>query len=73
MNVRISIKYLSPAGKVQQGGSFHTRGRKPEAIAYDWIKQIKKEVYFEELLEVMVDGNEDITEKVLEMQKAPLD
>ena len=71
--MRISIKYLSPAGRVQQSGSFPLKGRKPEKIAFDWIKQIKKAVYFEELLEVIVDGKEDITEKVLEMQKAPLD
>ena len=72
MNIRISIKYLSPAGRVQQSGSFPLKGRKPEKIAFDWIKQIRKEVYFEEVLEVIVDGNEDITEKVIEMMEAPL-
>ncbi|WLR53540.1 hypothetical protein LC048_13510 [Mesobacillus subterraneus] len=71
--ITIKVKYLSPAGRVEQRGSFHIRGRKPETIALEWIKKIKKEVYFEELLEVIVDGKEDITEKVLEMQKAPLD
>jgi hypothetical protein len=73
MNVYITIKYLSPAGRVQQGGSFPLRGRKAEQIALEWIKQIQKEVYFEGLLEVIVDGDNDITEKVLEMEKAPLD
>lgn len=73
MNVNLTIKYLSPAGRVQQGGSFPLRGHKAEQIALEWIKQIQKEVYFDELLEVIVDGNEDITEKVLEMDKAPLD
>ena len=73
MNVVIRIVYLTPAGRVEQKGSVPLKGQKPEKVALDWIKQIKKEVYFEELLEVIVDGNEDITEKVLEMQKAPLD
>ncbi|WP_423408006.1 hypothetical protein AABM38_20390 [Heyndrickxia sp. MSNUG] len=49
------------------------RGRKSEKIAFEWLKQIKREVNFEELLEVIVDGKEDITEKVIEMEKAPLD
>lgn len=55
-----------------QGGTFPLRGRKPEQVAIEWIKQIKKEVYFDELLEVIVDGSEDITEKVLEIEKAQL-
>lgn len=65
--------YLSSGARTQQNGLFPLKGQKPEFIAYDWIKQIKKKVYFEELLEVIVDGKENITEKVLEMQKAPLD
>lgn len=73
MTVNIRIKYSFPAGRAQQGGSFPLRGRKPEQIAFEWIRQIKKEVNFEELLEVIVDGKEDITEKVLELEKAPLD
>ncbi|WP_226085633.1 hypothetical protein [Mesobacillus sp. S13] len=71
--ITLKIKYLSPAGRVEQRGSFTLKGRKPEKVALDWIKQIRKEVYFEELLEVIVDGKEDLTEKVIEMMKAPLD
>lgn len=73
MNVNIRIKYSFPAGRAQQGGSFPLRGRKPEQVAFEWLKQIKREVNFEELLEVIVDEKEDITEKILEMEKAPLD
>jgi hypothetical protein len=49
------------------------RGKKPEAVAFNWWKQIRKEMpYWPELVKVMCDG-EDITEKVMELEKAPLD
>ena len=64
MNVLIAIKYNSPAGTVLQQGDFPLRGKKPEAIALEWWKQIQREVYTEGLIQVIVNGNEDITDKV---------
>lgn len=64
MKVIIQIKYLSSGGRSQQSGSFPLRGRKPELIAVEWIKQVKRDLFFDELLEVIVDEKEDITEKV---------
>lgn len=73
MNVTIQIKYLSNAGRVMQRGSFPLRGRKPEKIAYDWLQQIKRQVTYQELISVVADGDQDITEKVRELEKAPLE
>ncbi|MCM3665496.1 hypothetical protein M3204_13850 [Mesobacillus subterraneus] len=73
MNVTIQIKFLSDAGRVYQSGTFPLRRRKPEEIAYEWLQQIKRKVTYQKLISVIVDGNEDITGKVLEMEKAPLD
>jgi len=73
MNVTIQIKYLSDAGRVFQSGTFPLKRRKAEEVAYDWLQQIKRKVTYKELISVIVDGKEDITEKVLKMEKAPLD
>jgi hypothetical protein len=63
MYVIISIRYTSPAGTILQQGDFRLKGRKPEQVALLWWKQIQKEVYTDELIEVIAN-NEDITEKV---------
>ncbi len=70
MQVTIKIRYNSPAGIVTQGGTFLLKRRKPEEVAFEWLKQIKSEVYYEGLIEVIVDGDQDITELVREMEKA---
>jgi hypothetical protein len=73
MNLTIAITFLSRGIRVQPKGSFQKRGRKPEKVAADFIQEIKKEMDIEGLISVIVDGKEDITEKVKEMIKAPLD
>lgn len=72
MNITIMIKYNSPAGTVSQGGTFPLKRRTPEQVAFEWLLEIKREVYFDGLVEVIVDGDQDITELVREMEKAPL-
>lgn len=67
--INIKITYLTPGGRAQQGGSFPLRGRKPEQVAFEWIRQIKREVNFEELLEVIVNGAQDITKEVQELDR----
>ena len=49
--------------RIAKGGTFPLRRRKPEEVALDWIKEIKKEMNVEQVLEVIADG-ENITEKV---------
>lgn len=73
MNMTLVVTFLSRGIRVQRKGSFQNRGRTPEKVAADWINEIKKEMDIEGLLSVIVDGKEDITERVIEMQKAPLD
>lgn len=73
MNARIQITYLTEGGRAQQSGTFPLRRRKPEEVAFSWLQEIKRKVFYRELISVIVDGNEDITEKVLELEKAPLD
>lgn len=69
MNARIQITYLTEGGRAQQSGTFPLRGRSVEVVAYEWLKQIKRQVTYRELISVIVDGKEDITDKVLEMEK----
>jgi hypothetical protein len=64
MNVLIVIHYISNDNKIMQRGRFPLRGKLKEQVAFDWMKQIKKQMpYWEELEKVIVDG-EDITDKV---------
>jgi hypothetical protein len=73
MNVLIVIHYISADNKVMQKGSFPLRGKTKEQVAYEWLRQIKRQMsYYEELEKVTADG-EDITDKVKELEKAPLD
>jgi glycerol-3-phosphate dehydrogenase len=67
MNVLIVIHYISNDNKVMQRGSFPLRGKTKVQVAYEWLRQIKREMpYYEELEKVIVDG-EDITELVLKL------
>ncbi|WP_181213247.1 hypothetical protein [Mesobacillus zeae] len=40
------------------------KGRLPEEVAAEWIRQIRRDVYYEGLIRVIYDGDQDITEKV---------
>jgi hypothetical protein len=73
MSVLIVVHFISSDNKIMQRGSFPLKGKAKEQVAFEWWKQIKREMpYGGELEKITVDG-EDITEKVKEMEKAPLD
>jgi len=72
MNITIQISYISNDNKVMQRGSFPLRRRKPEVVAYDWFKEIRREMPFGAELEKVIADGEDITELVKELEKAPL-
>lgn len=73
MTVLIVIHYISNNNKVMQRGSFPLKGKTKEFVAYEWLRQIKRQMpYYEEIEKVTADG-EDITDKVKELEKAPLD
>jgi hypothetical protein len=65
VNVEIQIRYSSPAGVVLQRGYFPLKGRKPEEAAVMWWREIRRESFADEIVEVIIDG-EDVTEKVKE-------
>jgi hypothetical protein len=70
MNVTIEIHYIASYTKSMQAGSFPLRGRRPEQVALDWWKQIKKEMsYHAKLEKVIMNGDQDITELVKELEK----
>jgi exonuclease III len=69
MNVVIEIHFISGSRGLQKG-SFKQRGRKPENIALDFWKEIKKEMSHRAKLEkVIVDGDQDITHLVIDLEK----
>ncbi|MBT2723037.1 hypothetical protein [Bacillus sp. ISL-46] len=69
MNVVIDIHYVVNDNKVLQRGSFPTKRRKHEIVAFEWWKQIKREMNVDYLEKVIADA-EDITDKVMELEKA---
>jgi hypothetical protein len=66
--VTIQIIYRSALSgcKILQGGSFPLKGRKVEKVAFDWWKQIQREMNVDRLEQVLCDG-EDITQLVKNM------
>lgn len=72
MNVFIQIIFISSDNNVMIRGTFPLKGRKPEEIAYNWWKQVRRQMpYGGELIKVICDS-EDITQKVKEFEKALL-
>jgi hypothetical protein len=64
--ITIEIHYEA-ASKIVQRGSFPQKGRKPEQVALQFWKAIKKEMsYRAELERVLADGN-DITQQVRDL------
>lgn len=73
MHITIRITYLTRGMRSQRAGTFPLRGREPEKVAADWIAEIKKEMDVDEIISVIVNGKEDITEEVNKLIKAPLE
>lgn len=70
MNVIIQIFYKSAGNSVYRKGNFPLKGKKPEEVAFQFWKEIKKESPFEcSLDKVVLDVNEEITEKVFALEK----
>lgn len=69
MNIFIEIHYKSDSRAIQKG-LFQLRGRKSEQVALEFWKQIKKDMFHRaELEKVIVDGDQDITELVFELEE----
>jgi hypothetical protein len=63
MNVAIRIDYIA-SSRVSQSGSFPLRRRKPEQVALEWWKELKKETSYRAVLDKVVADGEDITDLV---------
>ena len=75
MTVAIQIHYIAIENNVKCLRRWEVRlGRKkPEQVAYEWWKQIKRESFVDLELEKVIADGEDITNLVKELEKAPLE
>ena len=71
MNITIEIHYIGDS-KALRRGSFPLRGRKPERVAYEFWKSIKKEMPYPVELEEVLAANEDVTELVKDLERHEL-
>lgn len=65
--VNIEIHYKA-ASRIMQRGSFLLKGRRPEQVALAFWKEIRKEMYNAQLEQVIANGDQDITELVIELE-----
>ena len=69
MNVTIEIHYTVDS-KIAQKGSFPLREKNADQVALDFWKQIQKEMSNRAILDnAIVNGDEDVTEFVKELEK----
>jgi hypothetical protein len=81
MNITISIIYKGYTSRILQRGSFPVNARRfkedphleAARVTCAWIKQIRREAHIEEIIEVIYDDNNEITDLVLKIEKAPLE
>jgi hypothetical protein len=71
MNITIEIHYKADS-KLMQRASFPLRGKKPERVAYEFWKSIKKEMPYPVVLEEVLAAGEDVTQQVKELEKQEL-
>ncbi|WP_419955953.1 hypothetical protein ACN6MT_11430 [Neobacillus niacini] len=64
MTAVVEIHY-QVTSRAYQKGSFELRGRTKEQIAFEFWKQIQKNMSYHAELEKVICDNEDITEKVI--------
>ncbi|WP_284037478.1 hypothetical protein [Neobacillus sp. 114] len=73
MTIHIQINYIA-SSKLSQSGTFQLRGRRPEQVALAFWKQIKKDMsYHANLVTVILNGDQDITQMVIELEKQEWD
>jgi hypothetical protein len=72
LNVTIDIHYLS-GSKGATYGSFQLKGKKPEEVALQYWNEIKRELSYRAKLEkVIINGAEDISEMVKNLENQAL-
>lgn len=81
MNITIRIIYRGYAARIMRRGSFPVDPfefevdphKEASRAAMEFLKMIRKEGHIEEIIEVVYNDDNDITEKLKELDKAPLD
>ena len=68
MNITIELHYKADS-KLMQRAYFPLRGRKPEYVAYEFWKSIKKEMPYPVKLEEVIAAGEDVTLLVNELER----
>lgn len=72
MYVTIEIHYKA-GSHINQSNTFPVRGKRPEQVTLDWWKEIKKEMSYHATLEkVIANGDQDITQLVLDLEEDQL-
>ncbi|PFP30748.1 hypothetical protein COJ96_04210 [Bacillus sp. AFS073361] len=70
--ITIEIHYTS-ASRLMQRGSFPLKGRRPEQVALAFWKEIRKQMSNRaELERAIVNGDQDITELVADIEREEL-
>ncbi|MFC0026915.1 hypothetical protein ACFOYZ_26535 [Neobacillus cucumis] len=68
MHVTIELHYKA-SSKLMQRASLPLRGKRTEFVAYQWWKQIQKEMSYHATLEqVIINGDNDITQLVMDIE-----
>ncbi|WP_045520311.1 hypothetical protein [Neobacillus niacini] len=70
MNVLIQIFYTTNDNSIFQRGNFPLKKRKPENVAFEFWKLIKKDHPFECKLEKVIVTGEDLTHLVKNLEKS---
>ncbi|RDU34713.1 hypothetical protein DRW41_22065 [Neobacillus piezotolerans] len=70
MQITITIDYHTNQS-ISMSGTFPLRGRKPEKVAFEWWKEIKRDSFNPVLEKVIINGDRDVTELVKTLDKAP--
>jgi hypothetical protein len=73
MNVLIQIFYTTNENSVFRRGNYPLKNRKPEQVAYEFWKWIKKEDPYPCELEKVIANGEDLTQIVKKLEKAAHD
>jgi hypothetical protein len=78
MNITIRIIYQGYAAKLMQRGDFEVNRKRYEKypdyeaafVAFEWLKEIRKEAHAEEIIEVIYNDDINITDLVKKLDNA---
>jgi hypothetical protein len=73
MNILIQVFYTSNDNSVLRRRNYPLKNRKPEEVAYEFWKWIKKEHPYPCELEKVLGNGEDLTQLVKNLEKATLE